>query len=423
MNRLGSGLMRVIEPGGGRPFAPVADALVAAVAVSLPWSTSATGILIVLWLIALIPIGPAAVWREVLTAAGGLPVLLWVLGALGMLWADVSWSERLAGLSGFHKLLMIPLLLAQFRAGGRAQWAIVGFLISSSVLLAASGFLALAPGLTWRGEPSPGVPVKDYVLQSAIFTICAFGLVWQASQLWRTRVALALALVLAAALFVANIVYIATARTMLVVLPVLLAIFGWRRFGWKGALGVVLIGVVLLGAAWASSPYLRWRVTSTIVDVQTHYSGDLTPVGLRLDFWKRSLDFVGEAPLVGHGTGTIAELFRRDVGPDTHPMLLTDNPHNQLLAVAIQLGLLGTAALIAFWIAHLVLFRDRSLIAWLGLIIVLQNVVGSLFNSFLFDFSHGWLYVFGVGIAGGVTLRGTPLAATRVTPPPESPSE
>ncbi len=179
---------------------------------------------------------------------------------------------------------------------------------------------------------------------------------------------------------------------------------------------MVLIGAVVVAAAWASSPYLRWRVTSTIVDVQTHHSGDLTAVGLRLDYWKKSLEFIGEAPLVGHGTGTIAKLFRRDATPDMDPMrrmLLTDNPHNQLLAVAIQLGLLGTVVLIAFWIAHLLLFRDRSLIAWLGLTIALQNVVGSLFNSFLFDFSHGWLYVFGVGIAGGVTLRGTPTRAGR----------
>jgi O-antigen ligase len=31
--------------------------------------------------------------------------------------------------------------------------------------------------------------------------------------------------------------------------------------------------------------------------------------------------------------------------------------------------------------------------------------VGSLFNSHLFDFTHGWGYVIGVGIAGGVMLR------------------
>jgi hypothetical protein len=30
--------------------------------------------------------------------------------------------------------------------------------------------------------------------------------------------------------------------------------------------------------------------------------------------------------------------------------------------------------------------------------------VSSLFNSHLFDFGQGWLYVFGVGLTGGVVL-------------------
>src|SRR6266536_494118 len=64
---------------------PIADGL--AVAVSLPWSTSATSILIVLWLIAVVPtLDVASVRREAMTPAGGLPALLWALGALGMLW-------------------------------------------------------------------------------------------------------------------------------------------------------------------------------------------------------------------------------------------------------------------------------------------------------------------------------------------------
>jgi hypothetical protein len=32
--------------------------------------------------------------------------------------------------------------------------------------------------------------------------------------------------------------------------------------------------------------------------------------------------------------------------------------------------------------------------------------VSSLFLSHLFDFSTGWLYVFGVGVLGGMVLRG-----------------
>jgi hypothetical protein len=50
------------------------------------------------------------------------------------------------------------------------------------------------------------------------------------------------------------------------------------------------------------------------------------------------------------------------------------------------------------------LFRGAALAAWIGLVVVVQNLVGSLFNSQLFDFTHGWAYVIGVGVCGGVIL-------------------
>jgi MFS family permease len=84
---------------------------------------------------------------------------------------------------------------------------------------------------------------------------------------------------------------------------------------------------------------------------------------------------------------------------------VTGNPHNQILAVAVQLGFIGTLTLIAMWIAHLALFREGTLVGWYGLTVVVSNIVGSLFNSHLFDFSQGWFYVFGVGVLGGVMLR------------------
>ena len=37
----------------------------------------------------------AMVRRELTTFAGGLPVLLWLLAVVGMLWADVTWADGL----------------------------------------------------------------------------------------------------------------------------------------------------------------------------------------------------------------------------------------------------------------------------------------------------------------------------------------
>src|SRR5262245_22419935 len=96
--------------------------------------------------------------RECLTAAGGLPIVVWIVGGIGMLWAHVTWADRLAGLGGFHKLLAIPLLLAHFRRSDRGPWVLLGFLVSCTLLLATSYALALWPGLTWRGARNVGVP-------------------------------------------------------------------------------------------------------------------------------------------------------------------------------------------------------------------------------------------------------------------------
>ena len=57
------------------------------------------------------------------------------------------------------------------------------------------------------------------------------------------------------------------------------------------------------------------------------------------------------------------------------------------------------------WLVHLLLFRGEGLIAWIGLLVVVQNIFTSLFNSHLFDFHEGWMYVLGVGVAGGTLLE------------------
>ena len=126
----------------------LADWLAVGVAVSLPWSTSATGILVVLWLLAVLPtLDIAAVRRELVSAAGGLPVLFCALAALGMLWADVSWHERLGGFDSFHRFLAIPLLLAQFRRSEHGFRVLFGFFLSVSAVLFCSWALVLFPSL------------------------------------------------------------------------------------------------------------------------------------------------------------------------------------------------------------------------------------------------------------------------------------
>jgi O-antigen ligase len=389
-------------------LARLADWLAVAVAVSLPWSTSATSILIALWLLAALPtFDIGAVRRELATAAGGLPILLCLLATAGMLWADVSWRERLDGLEGFHRLLVIPLLLTQFRRSENGIWVLYGFFVSVVVELAASWALALTPGLAWRGNQF-GVPAKDYILQSMNFLVCAFALLGRAFDETRLRRWRSVAgLVALAVVFLANIFFVATGRTTLLVLPVFVLLLGWREFGWKGLLGAGILGCGVGVMIWFASPYLHQRLIVSLQEYRAYRATDASSsTGAHLEFLKKSLSFVESAPLIGHGTGSITEEFRNAaIGQTGAAALASVNPHNQIFAVAIQLGVVGAAVLVAMWVAHFMLFRGAGLTAWIGTIVVVQNVVSSLFNTHLFDFTQGWFYVFGVGVVGGMTLR------------------
>jgi hypothetical protein len=383
----------------------VVDWLTVLLAVSLPWSTSATGILSVLWLAAVV----FALTREdrgvLLTPAGGLPVLLVVFGVAGMLWADVSLFERWGGVESFLKLLFIPLLLVHFRRSGRGMHVFAAYALSCIALLLASYAITLI-GLQITQDP--GVPVKNAATQSGEFATCIAGFAYFAresasQQRWAWAAG---AVVLMLAMFV-NMTFIATGRTALTVLVLLLVFFAFLHLSWRGIALASAAAVVLLVTAWVSSPYLRMRTETIWTDLQaTEATGERTSSGERMEFAKRSLEFIREAPVVGHGTGTIHALFERAAaGKKGVAGVAAANPHNQTFAVGIQLGLIGIVVLWATWIAHLLLFRGGGLVAWIGLVVVVQNIVGSAFNSHLFDFLQGWTYVVGVGVAGGMMLN------------------
>ena len=386
-------------------FADVADWLVVATAALLPWSTSAVSILTIVWALVAIPsLKVDDLRREILTPFSGLPVLLFLLGLIGMAWGDVEWHDRLGGLSGFVKLLAIPLLVVQFSQSHRGNYVFRAFLGSCCLLLVGSVIVSIWPNIP-RGSHDDGVVVKAYIIQSIEFTVCAAALIDIAVQNAGKRFSWSASLpAFLAAAFLIDVFFIATGRTTLVIMVSICAVYGLRRSGWKGALGGGAIAAVVLGLALVSSPYLYDRVTDVRTETQQFLQRDAqNSSGLRIVFWQRSLRFIQAAPLVGNGTGSIRPLFAKAVvGKEGALAEPSTNPHNQTFAVGIQLGLMGILVLWAMWIAQFARFWTTGFIAWVGLVLTVQNIVGSLFNSFIFDFTEGWLYVLGMGVTAGM---------------------
>jgi O-antigen ligase len=390
-------------------LATYADWAAVAVAVALPWSTSAVGVAIAVWLVILLPsLDGASVRRELATAAGGLPVLLWCLGVIGMLWADVDWHDRFAGLNSFHRLLAIPLLLAQFRRSDNGIAVVCGFFISSTGVLIASYAIMIVFGQGWHRVY--GVPVHDTIFQGSEFLICGFGAIGYAVSGWgRSGRRWSIALVATGVLFLINFTVATASRSALAIAPVLLLLLGWRLYRWKGVLVAGLVGITAGSLMWFASPVLRDRLERTLLEISAYRTVDKpTSIGEHTAFLKESAVIIASAPIIGHGTGSIGKEFAEITAGKTGTSARgTMNPHNQTFAVAIQLGLVGALVLWAMWMAHIALFTGPSAVAWLGLTLVAENILSSTVHSHLFDFNSGWLYVFGLGVLGGTMLGHT----------------
>jgi O-antigen ligase len=218
--------------------------------------------------------------------------------------------------------------------------------------------------------------------------------------------------------FATNMAFVVSARAALVYVPVLLTVFAVMHLRRRESMLLFTGLVVAATAVWFTSPYLRGRIGDVAVEYREYQQNIAASTGRRLEYWQKSFGFFAQAPLFGNGTGSTRALFEREAAGQTGLAAeITRNPHNQILSVAVQWGLAGVAVLVAMWLAHLLLFRGGGGLAdWIGLLVVVQNVASSLFNSHLFDFHEGWMYVLGVGVAGGMQLAAKKRIAAAAQP-------
>ncbi len=418
----GASLLSVIWSARHNPASRIlnVDLLTVLIAILLPWSTTAVAIAVVLWFCALIPtIEPRALARSLMRPISALPIALFVLALVGTLWSDAAWGTRLHAVSQTAKLLVLPLLLYHFQRSPRGVWVFIAFLASCTLLMAMSWAVAFEPDLTLKPETvARGIFVKNYIAQSHEFALCAVALAYpimMALRASRTRLAALLSIIAFGLL--ANMMFVVVSRTALVTMPIMLAVFALLHLRLRTAIVGLFAAALLAVVVWNASPDLRATGMKFFADwQQTAIQNNPSGVGSRLEFWQKSLGFFAQAPVIGHGTGSTRGLFEQAaVGKIGVHAEVVANPHNQSLNVAIQWGVIGIVVLYALWWRHLTLFRGDGLAAWIGLLVVVQNIFTSLFNSHLFDFHEGWIYVLGVGVAGGMVLGARPDAGPAVS--------
>jgi O-antigen ligase len=383
-----------------------------ATAAMLPVSTSGQAIALSIFVVlALLTVKREEWLATIMTPAAAIPVGLFVLMVIGMLWSPTPFAPG-GGVGHYAKLLLIPIAMACAFTPRQGLQIGYGLLAGCLVILVLS-FLSFFVHL-----PSPfshamdGVPVKDNAVQSGCFALCAFALALGGVSAWvggnRRR---AVAMLILALVFLADVFMIYISKTGILMTAALVGLFVVQAGGWRRSL-LIATPIVLIAAIalWTSAPAQR-RLAEITTDIHAVDSGKgnseaTLSTASRLDFWSKAVEFIEQAPLFGHGTGSTKSLYQslEATRPSPYGEAVPD-PHNQFFAIAIQVGLMGGAILLAMWAVHFSMFVGGSFACAMGQAVVLQNFIGSLFNSHLSTVTQGMLYCLAVGLLGGIVQR------------------
>jgi O-antigen ligase len=329
---------------------------------------------------------------------------LFVLLAIGTAHGLAPFGERAKYLWKYDDFLLplvfVP-LLADPVVRERGLWAFsigMGFTLVISLGLAA-GWI---PHSTWfQGDQANATVFKAKITHSVFMAFAAFlfaEIAMRASVPWH-RYGLGL-LALGAAV---DVLMFVQGRTGQLVLCALILVWSLRRFGVRGLVGGVVGVAALVAMSYALSPVFQGRVAKTATEVERAQVESVAPesssVGLRLEWYRNTIDLIVAHPFIGVGTGSFPRAYAELVA---NPAAVKPaHPHNQYLLTSAELGLIGALALPALF--GLLWWRFRQgggdCYGALGQGAVLLMAIGCIFNSFLVDHTEGLFFAWMISAA------------------------
>ncbi len=368
-----------------------------ALAFSFPISTFLSGLFSALILLTALAQGR---WRARLRAVGRNPVgvaaaVLLLMVMIGLFYGEGTWANASNYGGKYADLLLIPLLIPIFSDDRVRAQALNAFLAAMLLTLGLSclmhwGFVR--PDRWIHGTPRDASVFKDHITQNILMAYAAFVFSLKAKLAtdWRHRALLAALATLA----IINIVFMVQGRTGYFILPVLAAYFGFLTLRWRGVLVGTAAFLVLALAAYAWSPSFHKRMDEAGRESVgwVHGRDKGTPVGLRLEYYKKSLAIFARHPFFGVGTGGFAVAYKNEVAHTT--LAPTTNPHNQFVLIAVELGVVGLAGFLYLlyrqWdTASRLASPDKALARAL----LLTFVTGCLANSLLIDETERMFFI------------------------------
>lgn len=391
----------------------VAGWAAAALGFSLPISTSLDGVLLVLALVAWVIAGRFTELLEIIRRNRLVLVLpgFFVFVALGTVHGLAPFGERARHLWKYDDFLLPLVFVPLFLNPDGRQRGLWGFGVSMTLTLILSLLLAAGwtPPVSWfHGNQTNATVFRGQITHNVFMSFAAllFAVVAVKQETPWKRYGLGMLALCA----VVDVFMFVQGRTGQVILSVLILFWCERRLGVRGLLVGMAAVSALVAVSYAVSPVFLERVGKTVVEMERAQVEDVAPVtssvGLRVEWYKNTVNLIAAHPIVGVGTGSFPRAYAEFV---TDPAAVKpSHPHNQYLLTAAELGVAGAGLLLGlFGVLWWKLWRTGgNLYGELGQGVVIVMAIGCVFNSLLVDHTEGLFFAWMISAALAAEDRG-----------------
>ncbi|EKE00560.1 MAG: O-Antigen Polymerase family [uncultured bacterium] len=321
-------------------------------------------------------------------------LLFYVLFLVGALYSTAPWPDMLKMLRKYDKFLLAVFFIPLFTEERWRKYAINAFVAAILVMLVAAylkdfGWLS---HVAKRGSVEVFKPSIEFsFLMAFAGYLCLLRVVTDKRYRWLWVAFLSVV--------VYTLLFRSIGRTGQVVFVFLVTLFFIQKLGYRGLILAIISSALLLGAAYKFSPVFKERSERVFSDVKVFSQNENTSVGLRMSFVKNGLKLIKEHPVFGAGTGSFIHEYT-NITPALVPELLTNNPHNEYVFIAVQFGALGLAMLlllfgVPIWYSRLLPEELKHIVHGT----VLGIMLGCLANSWLLDTTEGHFYAYFIALA------------------------
>lgn len=327
--------------------------------------------------------------------------------AFSLLWTSAPLNNALGAVSKYGKFLLIPALLFLIQSPREAIYALAFFLGAQAFLLLGSWGLYFHLPIPWATSNM----AKNYYsvfssyLDQSIMSAATAAVFWHLRTLAPNRF-LFWAAIAVSVLALGCVFVVFTGRTGHLVGVAVLSLAIFYALPKRYRFASLFVPPLLFVVAFFSFDQVgqRFAVVKSEVSAYSDESERATSSGVRLTFWKTSVEAIFQKPLMGSGVGSWVTEYNRiehlknpshqSLGAQSH-----GNPHQEFLLWGVQLGLGGVLLLFAFAGAVLLDLRKMGRpVARAGQSVLLALGVACLFNSSLYDAYIGDFFCVSLGL-------------------------